>query len=150
MITGFNITKIESKVYEYTKFNNISINHELSLKNPGVVVQNTPFGDKNVLRMEYQLSINYLNPSIGYMIFSGISDYTGDDNLASIKDNWDNASDMVTNKVKNEVSNMIFSNIIPFAMLMSSRMGLPPILPLPRINFGIQKEQKQEPQNYIG
>ncbi len=150
MITNFQINKIQTQAYRDIQFNNISINHELNLKNPNILLQKMPFGDKNVLRIDYQLSVNYLNPNIGYMIFEGASDYFSEDDFVMIKENWSDPNNIIINKIKTEFAGTIFTNIIPFAMLMSSRMNLPPVVPIPQINFDGKKKEKQEPQSYIG
>lgn len=150
MITNFQINKIESRKYPDTTFSSVSINHELNMKNPNIVTQKTPFGDKDILRIEFQLNVNYLNPNLGYMIFEGTSEYFSDENLTLIKDEWSNPNNDGVNKIKNEFSGMIFSNVIPFAMMVSSRMNLPSVVPIPQINFTKKVEKKEERQNYIG
>ena len=63
MILNFQLTNVESKVYsaseDIRKYKNININYDVNLKNPTLVSQNTPFGDKSVLRVEYTFAINY-------------------------------------------------------------------------------------------
>jgi len=62
MILNFQLTNVESKVYstseDIRKYKNININYDVNLKKPSLVAQNTPFGEKSVLRL------NTLLPSI--------------------------------------------------------------------------------------
>ena len=75
MILNFQLTNVESKVYstadDIRKYKNININYDVNLKNPSLVAQNTPFGEKSVLRVEYTFAINYLSPNIGHIRFEG-------------------------------------------------------------------------------
>lgn len=149
MITGFNINKIELKSYNYGKFGNVSINQELKMAKPPMIVeQSTPFGIKNILRVEYQLNINYISPSIGYMIFEGFVDCIDSDSDI-IRNEWDNPNNTIVNQTKTNCANAIFQNIIPIALLLSNRVNLPPVIQMPMIDFSNQKK-KEEHQNYIG
>lgn len=150
MIINFQINRLESKAWRNIEFNSVSVNHELNLKNPIILTEKSPFGDRSVLRIDYQLSVNYLNPNVGYMIFEGISDYSGEEDFTVVRDSWLNPDNVDVNKIKNEFASMILSNIIPFAMIMSSRLNLPSVVPIPQINFDSQKRENQEPQSYIG
>jgi hypothetical protein len=135
VITGFNITKIQLQSYNYGKVENVSINQELKLgKPPMVTTQSTPFGERNTLRTEFSLKINYISPSIGYIIFEGFVDCIhGDSDI--IRSEWDNPNNQVVNKMKTECGNAIFQNVIPLALLLSNRVNLPPVIPLPKIEF---------------
>lgn len=144
MIINFQINKTESRKYPDMTFSSVSISHELNMKNPNIIAQKTPFGDKDILRIDYQLNVNYLNPNLGYMTFEGISDYFSDDNLTLIKDEWSNPNNEDVNKIKNEFAGMIFTNVIPFAMMISSRLNLPSVVPIPQINFSKKVEKKEE------
>ncbi len=149
MISGFNITKIELRSYNYGRVEKININHELKfVRPPTIVVQLTPFGDKDCLRMEYNLHISY-SPNMGYMIFGGNIDYI-DNNYDEIIRDWESLKNDVVNRIKTECSNFIFLNIIPIALLLSSRTNLPPVLTIPSIIFTNKKPDKKDLQNYIG
>lgn len=149
MITGFNINKIEIRSYNYGKVEKININHELKFtRPPSISTQLTPFGDKSVLRMEYNLHISY-SPNMGYMIFGGIVDYFTD-NYDEITKEWENPNNEITNRIKTECSNFIFQNIISIALLLSRATNLPPVVNIPNVVFTNKKKERQEIQNYIG
>ncbi|MBE9541868.1 MAG: hypothetical protein IMF01_06080, partial [Proteobacteria bacterium] len=65
MIISFQVKNIESKSFagpEGIKHQkSININFDINIRNPTLVVQNTPFGEKQIIRLEYAMSINYLN-----------------------------------------------------------------------------------------
>src|SRR5574337_893639 len=92
MILNFQLINVESKVYSSTedirKYKNININYDINLRNPTVMTQGTPFGEKPVLRIEYTFAINYLSPNIGHIRFEGLSDYYSEDDLKELKDKW--------------------------------------------------------------
>ncbi|OYT61388.1 hypothetical protein B6U67_05895 [Methanosarcinales archaeon ex4484_138] len=152
MIVSFTLTQIESRTYisqeEFRKYQNININYDINLRNPRVSTIDTPFGDKETLRVEYAFSINYLNPSIGHIRFEGSASYTGE-NLEEIKKNWDSGKAPTT--VQNEVANTTVTNLAPLAISISKNMGLPPAIPIPKINFEKQKQKQkgtEAPANY--
>ena len=132
MIVGFSINKIESArhvpIEELSKFRNINVNYDINLRNPAVT--KAPTGD--VLRVEYTVAINYLNPSIGYIRFEGVCDKTGG-NPDQEKKDWDSGHADV--QVQNEIANNMMARIIPLALLLSQNLSLPPAVPMPVINF---------------
>ena len=159
MIISFQVKNIESKSFtgpEGVKHQkNININFDISIKNPTLVVQNTSFGDKQVIRLEYAMSINYLNPNIGYIRFEGYTDYFQDVDLEALHKQWTAGS--APTAVQNEVANIMMNNLAPLALTISKTMGLPPAVPLPAINFqGKQKKLRgkqkkpEEPTYYHG
>jgi len=150
MIINFTLTQIESRTYmpqeEFRKYRNININYDINLRNPAISTIDTPFGNKETLRVEYAFSINYLNPSIGHIRFEGSASYTGE-KLEEIKKDWDSGKAPAT--VQNAVANTTVANLAPLAISISKNMGLPPAVPIPKINFGKQKEKETEaPTNY--
>jgi hypothetical protein len=87
---------------------------------------------EKVLRIEYGVTINYLNPSIGFIRFEGFCDHAGGDVQQTLKD-WEQGKPDIA--IQNEVSNNMMARIIPLAMLISQNLCLPPAAPLPVINF---------------
>lgn len=153
MIINFQLTNVESKAYssaeDIRKYKNININYDVNLKNPSIVMQNTPFGEKSVLRVEYTFAINYLSPNIGHIRFEGSSDYYSEDDLRELKEKWD--AGKAPNEVQNELANAMVANLAPLALLLSKALGLPPSMPVPVINFQqAQQKKKEEPTYYHG
>jgi hypothetical protein len=97
-----------------------------------LAVVKSPVSHDMVLRVEFAISINYINPSIGFIRFEGFCDHTGSDAEKSKKD-WDNGQPDVN--IQNEVANNVMARIVPTAMLISQNLCLPPAAPLPVINF---------------
>lgn len=154
MITDFNIDRIETKVYDRKPANAVNINQEIRLEHPTIFIRQStaaPFIKDTIrtLKIEYQVNINYLNPNLGYIKLNGTIDYyNGESNIDVLKDTWElNCAD--NNKVKSEMANTIMMNIMPIALMLSSRLNLPPVIPIPRIEFGMNNK-KDESQNYIG
>ncbi len=152
MILNFQLRNVESKVYssseDIRKYKNININYDINLRNPSLVAQNTPFGEKSVLRVEYTFAINYLSPNIGHIRFEGSSDYYSEDDLKDLKDKWD--SGKAPGDVQNEIANTMVANLAPLALLLSKALGLPPSMPVPVINFQQMQKKKEEPTYYHG
>lgn len=153
MILNFQLTNVESKVYstadDIRKYKNININYDVNLKNPSLVSQHTPFGEKSVLRIEYTFAINYLSPNIGHIRFEGMTDYYSDEDLKALKEKWD--SGKAPGDIQNELANTMVANLAPLALLLSKSLGLPPSMPIPVINFQQQaQKKKEEPTFYHG
>ncbi|MEA3324677.1 MAG: hypothetical protein U9Q37_05995 [Euryarchaeota archaeon] len=147
MIVNFRVTLVESKIYvdpeEVRKQKNVNINYDINLKNTAIVPKHTPFGEKTILRVEYAFSINYLSPNVGHIRFEGYSDYYSDeDDLNQIKSDWD--AGKAPSDVQNQIANTMVSNLAPLAVTLSSKLGLPPAMPLPAINF--QQKQAGKPE----
>ncbi|MCK5660831.1 MAG: hypothetical protein KAH86_05675 [Methanosarcinales archaeon] len=147
MIINFHVKEIESKIYvnpsEAKTQPNVNINYDINLRNINVATEKTPFGEKDVLRVEYAFTINYMSPSIGHIRFEGWSDYYNNDtDMAELKKLWDEGK--APANVQNEVANVMVSNLAPLAMSISRTHGLPPAIPIPAINF--QQQQKQQQQ----
>lgn len=151
MITNITITKIDSRVYTSEISPKCNIAHNITLKNPNIISQPTPFGDKEILRTEFLFSVNYLSPSKGYIMIEGIIDYYGD-NLIEVKNNWQSTTIPQLNNIKTEISNILLFELIPFIMLIAQRLKLPPALQIPMINFNQPPEnnKQQNQQPYIG
>jgi hypothetical protein len=153
VIISFKVNKIDSKTFvdaeAARQHRSININFDINIKNPSLVEHNTPFGQKQVIRVEYALSINYLNPNIGYIRFEGVTDYYQEDELEDLHKQWMSGS--APSGVQNEVANMLVSNLVPLALTISKTLGLPPAVPLPAINFqGKQQKKSEEPTYYHG
>jgi hypothetical protein len=152
MIINFQLNSVESKTYssseDIRKYKNININYDVNLKNPTIVVEKTPFGEKSILRVEYSFAINYLSPNIGHIRFEGLSDYYSEEDLKSLKEKWD--SGKAPGDVQNELANSMVSNLAPLALLLSKSLGLPPSMPVPVINFQQALKKKEEPTHYHG
>lgn len=152
MIISFQVKNIESKSFidpstaRHQK--GININFDINIKNPTLVVQNTPFGEKQMIRLEYALSINYLNPNIGYIRFEGSTDYFQDADLEALHKQWTAGSPSPV--VQTEVANTIMNNLAPLALTISKTLGLPPAVPLPTINFQDKQKKPEEPTYYHG
>jgi hypothetical protein len=134
MIVGFVISKLESARHvpleELQKYRNINVNYDINLRNPSAVkVAMVP---EKVLRVEFAVTINYINPSIGFIRFEGFCDHVGGDADKIVKA-WDAGTPDTA--IQNEVSNNMMSRILPLAMLISQSLCLPPAAPLPVINF---------------
>ena len=152
MILNFQLISVESKTYssieDIRKYKNININYDVNLRNPLVVVEQTPFGEKSVLRVEYTFAINYLSPNIGHIRFEGVSDYYSEENLAELKEKWD--SGKAPGDIQNELANSMVANLAPLALMLSKALGLPPSMPVPVINFQQAQKKKEEPTYYHG
>lgn len=154
MILNFHLTNIESRIFsspeDIRKYRNININYDVNLKNPSVVVQETPLGEKSIMRVEFTFAINYMSPNIGHIRFEGASDYYGEENLDELKTKWD--SGKAPDNIQNEIANTMVSNVAPLALMISKALGLPPSMPVPVINFQekTQAQKKKEPTYYHG
>jgi len=132
MLVGFSISKVESvrhvPLEELAKLRNVNVNYDINLRNP--VVAKGPAGD--VLRVDFTFSINYINPSTGYIRFEGFCDRAGGD-VGKVKAEWDaGRADPV---IQNEIANHMVTRVMPLAMLLSQSLNLPPAMPVPGINF---------------
>lgn len=153
MIIGFQVNQIESKTFlgseSVRQHKSININFDINIKNPMLVDQTTPFGQKQLIRVEYALSINYLNPNIGYIRFEGSADYYQQEDLEKIHKQWTSGSPPP--QVQNEVANTMVSNLAPLALTIAKTLGLPPAIPLPAVNFQSKPHKKpDEPTVYHG
>ncbi|VVB84586.1 Uncharacterised protein [uncultured archaeon] len=153
MIINFQLTNVESRTYssaeDVRKYKNININYDVNLKNPSIVVEKTPFGEKSVLRVEYSFAINYLSPNIGHIRFEGLSDYySEEEDLKELKEKWDSGN--APGDIQNELANTMVANLAPLALFLSKSLGLPPSMPVPVINFQQAQKKKEEPTYYHG
>lgn len=153
MIINFQLTNVESRTYssaeDVRKYKNININYDVNLKNPSIVIEKTPFGEKSVLRVEYSFAINYLSPNIGHIRFEGLTDYySEEEDLKELKEKWD--SGKAPGDIQNEFANTMVANLAPLALFLSKSLGLPPSMPVPVINFQQAQKKKEEPTYYHG
>lgn len=134
MIIGFVISRVEAARHapleDLQKYRNINVNYDIGLRNLSAV--KVPVAQEKVLRIEYSVAINYINPSIGFIRFEGYCDYACPDAEKTLQE-WGQGRPDVA--VQNEVSNNMMSRIIPMAMLLSQSLCLPPAAPLPVISF---------------
>ena len=132
MFVGFSISKVESARHvpleDLAKYRNINVNYDINLRNPAIV--RGPNGE--MLRVEFTVAINYLNPSIGFIRFEGFCDRAGGDNEKARKE-WE--AGHADPAIQNEIANNMVARIVPLAMLLSQSLSLPPVVPLPVINF---------------
>jgi hypothetical protein len=140
MFVGFSISKVESvrhvPLEELSKYRNINVNYDINLRNPSIA--RSTGGE--VLRVEFTVAINYLNPSIGFIRFEGFCDHAGGDNEKARKE-WETGH--ADPAIQNEIANNMVARIVPLAMLLAQNLSLPPVVPLPAINF--QKPGAQQP-----
>ena len=151
MIIGFKVNHIESKTFVNTEdsrqYKSININFDINIKNPVLRDTKTPFGHKQSIMVEYALSINYLNPNIGFIRFEGSTDYYQEGDIEALHKQWTSGS--APTAVQNEVANTMVSNLVPLALTISKTLGLPPAVPLPGVNFkGKQQKKVDEPTHY--
>ena len=144
MIVNFRVNQIESKIFvdadEVRKYRSISINYDINIKSSGIMEVDTVFGKKSILRVAYAFSINYLSPNIGHIRFEGSTDYFSHERSPSqLKKDWDVGN--APPDVQNEIANNIIANLAPLAITISQRLGLPPSIPLPNIDFQKRPEQ---------
>ena len=143
MILGLVINKMESERHvpldELARYRNINVNYDINMRNLAIV---KPAGaQKELLRIEYTVAINYLNPSIGFIRFEGFCDYAGTD-VERTKKDWESGNPDLN--VQNEVSNNMMARLIPIAMILSQNLCLPPAAPLPVINYQKPGEAPKE------
>ena len=119
---------------ELAKYRNINVNYDINLRNPSVVRGQAG----ELLRVEYTVAINYLNPSIGFIRFEGFCDHAGGD--TGRPKEWD--AGHADPAIQNEIANNMVARIIPLAMLLSQNLSLPPVVPLPVINFQQAREAR--------
>lgn len=139
MFVGFSISKVESARHvpleELAKYRNINVNYDINLRNPSIA--RGPGGE--VLRVEFSISINYLNPSIGFIRFEGFCDHAGANNETA-RAEWE--AGRADPAIQNEIANNMVARIVPLAMLLAQNLSLPPSVPLPVINFQKPGEPK--------
>jgi hypothetical protein len=132
MFVGFSISKVESARHvpleELGKYRNINVNYDINLRNPAIA--RGPGGE--VLRVEFTVAINYLNPSIGFIRFEGFCDHAGGDSEKA-RQEWE--AGRADPAIQNEIANNMVARIAPLAMLLAQNLSLPPVVPLPAINF---------------
>lgn len=153
MIPFFQVTKMESRVFvppdEIHAHKQYALNCEVHLRNPRIFTASTPFGEKQVLRVDFAYSVNYLNPSVGQLRFEGITDYFGNVDYEGIIKQWDSGNS--NPEVRNEIANHMLHNLAPVALILSRALGLPPSIPIPQIDFTAQKAgEANEAQGMYG
>jgi hypothetical protein len=139
MFVGFSINKVESARHvpleELSKYRNINVNYDINLRSPSIV----KMSGGEVLRVDYSVTINYLNPSIGFIRFEGFCDHAGGD-PGNARAEWEAGRPDVN--IQNEIANNMMARIVPLAMFLSQGLSLPPAVPLPVINFQKPAEAK--------
>ena len=135
MIFGHGLKKIEAVRHQKPTSKgtiNYDINFRQSSKHKNKLL------DREVLRVEYALSINYLNPNIGYIRFEGWVDILSDE-----------PTDKLDVKLTEEVVNFIMHNLSPLSMLLSSSVGLPPSIPLPSLKKTSNQRKEGDDVYYV-
>ncbi len=125
MITNLYVKSIETKVYmtqeELSKHHNINIANEINISNPSLI------GVPAMLRVNWSLSINYLNPSIGYIRVTGTINYNHNSPESLLK--------TLPNDIKSQMANTILTNLASYLIETAKLHNIPSPIPLPRITF---------------
>ncbi len=125
MILNLYVKSIETKVYmpqeELSKHHNINITNEININNPSLI------GEPAMLKVNWSLSINYLNPSIGYIRLTGAINYSHSEPESLLK--------ILPNDIKNEMANAILANFASYLIETAKLHNIPSPIPLPRITF---------------
>ena len=131
MILNLYITSMETKVYvspeEISKYNNINMRLELNINKQTIVKIFINSIEIPILKINWSMSVNYLNPNIGYIRLSGI-----------INCQYKDPETMLTNlpnDVKNEISNAILITLASYIIETSRLHNLPSPIPIPKIDF---------------
>lgn len=144
MILNFNITQIETKAYmspeEIHKYHNINITNEINIKDPSIIKSSQISGEIPILKVNWSLSINYLNPSMGYIRFTGIMN-------CRYKDPEPLLTELPVN-IKNEMANAILLNMASYLIETAKLHNLPSPIPIPKVDFG--KNTIKKDNNDIG
>src|SRR3989344_354650 len=141
MIVGFNLTKINVEKKKPIK-GKIQITHDLTINK--VTQQSLPTQEKKqALVFDFTFTINY-EPAIGDITLGGNIIYFNEDikTTESIQQAW-KKNKKIPSATSVEVLNVIFARCNIKALELSTDLGLPSHLPLPRIN------RKEDPTSYI-
>ncbi len=130
---------MESRAYlppeEITKHRTINIRNEITIKSSTITKSSQISGEVPVLKVEWILSVDYLNPSIGYIRLTGVMNCRYKDPELIIKE--------MPVDVRNEISNAILLNMASYLIETSKFHNLPSPIPIPRIEYDKQLLEKK-------
>ncbi len=139
MILNIHLTSIETKVYmkpeEMYAYHAINIQNEININNPSVAKSSNLSGEIPILKVEWSLSVNYLNPSLGYIRFKG-----------TMNCHYKDPESMITVlpvDVRNEISNTILTSMAAYLIETAKFHSLPSPIPIPKVDFGQATPQKK-------
>lgn len=143
MILNLYLTSIETRMYsspeEIHQYHNINIRNEIIIKSSAITKSSLISGEVPILKIEWTLSIDYLNPSIGYIRLSGIMNYHCKDPEIIIK--------KMPVDVRNEISNYILLNMASYLIETAKFHNLPSPIPIPKIEYGQQLPENKSDNN---
>jgi len=134
MILNLHVKSIETKVYmsqeEISKHHNINVSNEITINSPSSV------GEQDIVKVNWTLSITYLNPSIGYIRIIGTMDCKYDNPTFLLKN--------IPNDIKSEMTNTILFNLASYLIDTAKLHNIPSPIPIPKITFGEPKKTNSE------
>jgi len=133
LIVGHGLKRIEVVRHQEPSSKG-AINYDINFRKSSK--QKNKLLNRDVLRVEYALSINYLNPNIGYIRFEGWIDVLTD-------------ADKIDEKLSEEIANFIMRNLSPLSMTLSSSVGLPPSVPLPSLKRTSKQTREGDNAYYV-
>lgn len=132
-VKGFETNTIEAKRFSKSgeRISNVRIDQNSTVTQISRVAEDTA-------SVEFRFTANYVG--MGYIKIEGQIMLSGE--VGGLVDEWSEKNSM-PDEAANLVHNMIVSNCIPTALLVSRDIRLPPPFPLPRVN--IQKKTARGP-----
>jgi len=131
MILNMYVNLIETKVYmspeEISKYTNINVANEINMNKPSIVKIFIESTEIPILKVNWSMSINYLNPNIGYIRLNGIINCQYKEPETMLID--------LPNNVKNEISNAILFTLASYIIETARLHNLPSPIPIPKIDF---------------
>lgn len=136
-VESFEVTSIEAKRFSGTKekLKNLRVDQN------STVTQIDRVSDETA-SIEFRFLVNYSNK--GFIKIEGGLKIMGE--LDELMDKWSSEGNM-TNEVANIVHNVVVSNCLPTALLVSRDVKLPPPIPLPKIN--LKKKGEKPPTDSV-
>lgn len=132
MILNFHLKSIETKTYmspeEMHNYHQINIQNEININNPSLSKSSNLSGEIPILKVEWSLSVNYLNPSLGYIRLVGTINCHYKDPESMLK--------VLPIDVRNEISNSVLTNMAAYLIETAKFHNLPSPIPIPKIDFG--------------
>lgn len=132
MILNLNLSQIETRVYmspeEMLKYHSINITNEINIKNQSITKSSDISDEIPILKVNWTLSINYINPSMGYIRLTGIMN-------CKYKDPETLLTELPV-KIKNEMANAIFLNMASYLIETAKLHNLPSPIHIPKVDFG--------------
>ncbi|MGD0056887.1 MAG: hypothetical protein ABSB83_03400 [Methanomassiliicoccales archaeon] len=132
-VKGFEMNMIEAKRFSKSgeRISNVRIDQNSTVTQISKVSEDTA-------SVEFRFTANYVG--MGYIKIEGQILLSGE--IGSLVEEWSKKNSM-SDEAANLVHNMIVSNCIPTALLVTRDIRLPPPFPLPRVN--IQKKTARGP-----